>query len=179
MIEKEKSLVPMNMVLKSYELLSFTVKQVFSSGIRVYNRYYYFDGSWVRGSSRLKERIDNRYEEYIRLLKLKNYLESGEAFVESALLSNISTEYAYKYVQKYTKENFFKSIKTPFFDIEKIKEGILDHYYCNTNLVDFPNTRYYLYKDLSKNILSRLNRGTCSERRLYNECRETISIFRI
>lgn len=160
MIEKEKSLVPMNMVLKSYELLSFTVKQVFSSGIRVYNRYYYFDGSWVRGSSRLKERIDNRYEEYIRLLKLKNYLESGEAFVESALLSNISTEYAYKYVQKYTKENFFKSIKTPFFDIEKIKEGILDHYYCNTNLVDFPNTRYYLYKDLSKNILSRLNRGT-------------------
>lgn len=122
-------------------------------------KYYYVLGSFVRGIDRLRNRLEKSLIEYKKILDLGSYLERGKSFRSCIRDLKTGGIQIMSRIEKYTKEPFYSCNKRPVLDYDKIVESILDNYYCNTDIDEFPSTREYLKKDLENNIFSRKERG--------------------
>lgn len=163
MIEKEKSLVPIDLILEGYKPLMYVKRSKGPRGNAKIEYYFPVLGKWVRGLYEVRHHLESNYSEYGRILKLKEYLinNSSKSFSLRDCAKDLRTTRPtiINTIIKYSGEHFYNCCNDPIFNLEIIKELILDNYYSNANLEQYPNTRYYLYKDLSKNIFSRLGRG--------------------
>ena len=150
--------VPLGILYQGYLVGSCFVR----SSTGKISRYFYvsYQKIWVRGFSRVIEHLNSEIHEYRKILELGKCISSGKSTNTVIKELKISGNYIRYAITKYSTSSFYPRLNNlPVLNKDEIINSLLDHYYCNTNIILFPNTRDYLRKDLNNDILSRKDRG--------------------